>query len=69
MPIPLFLSAEFLHANRLSLKTHDLLRRLLEIFGDLKNVNDPTQSYIQILELSCISASLELAEHVARTQE
>lgn len=61
MPIPLFVSVEFLYTNRSaneSLKSK--LNELLEVFGQLKNVNDLSQSYIHLLGLTCTSASAQI---------
>jgi len=61
MPIPLLLCAEFLYGNRGSDAAFtSLLQELLQIFRELKNANDPSQSYIDLLELSCTNASMEL---------
>ncbi|KAJ5651936.1 hypothetical protein N7507_009362 [Penicillium longicatenatum] len=63
MPIPLLLCAEFLYANRESDAAFDsLLQELLQIFRQLKNANDPTQSYIHLLGLSCTAASIDLVK-------
>lgn len=63
MPIPLFLCAEFLYSNRESdVAFNSLLQELLQIFRQLKNANDPSQSYIHLLELSCTTASIHLAK-------
>ncbi|EAU36567.1 predicted protein [Aspergillus terreus NIH2624] len=62
MPIPLLLSAEFLYSNRgTDAAFNSLLQELLQTFRQLKNVNDPSQSYIHLLELSCTTASIGLA--------
>lgn len=61
MPIPLLLCVEFLYANRDSdAAFKSLLQQLLQIFRKLKNVNNPDQSYIDLLELSCTNTSMEL---------
>jgi len=50
MPIPLILCAEFLYNKRSYHESFSmLLQELLEVFGQLKNVNNPEQSYIQLL--------------------
>lgn len=62
MPIPLLLCAEFLYSNRgTDAAFNSLLQELLQTFRQLKNVNDPSQSYIHLLELSCTTASIGLA--------
>ncbi|KAL4812710.1 fungal-specific transcription factor domain-containing protein [Aspergillus spinulosporus] len=62
MPIPLLLCAEFLYSNRgMDAAFNTLLQDLLQTFRQLKSANDPSQSYIQLLELSCTSASIRLA--------
>lgn len=65
MPIPLLLCAEFLYSNRGSdAAFNSLLQELLQIFRQLKNANDPSRSYIHLLELSCTTASMSLVrEH------
>nr|UBX54553.1 fungal Zn(2)-Cys(6) binuclear cluster domain [Aspergillus sp.] len=61
MPIPLLLCAEFLYINRNSDPSfNSLLQELLQTFRHLKNANDPSQSYIHLLELSCTTASIGL---------
>lgn len=61
MPIPLLLCVEFLYANRGSdAAFNSLLQQLLQIFRKLKNVNNPEQTYIDLLELSCTNTSIEL---------
>jgi hypothetical protein len=61
MPIPLLLCAEFTHSNRGSdVAFNSLLQELLHIFRQLKNVNDPSQSYIDLLKLSCTKISIDL---------
>ncbi|KGO36756.1 Transcription factor, fungi [Penicillium expansum] len=63
MPIPLLLCVEFLYSNRGSdAAFNSLLQELLQIFRQLKNPNDPTQSYIHLLELSCTNASIDLVK-------
>lgn len=63
MPIPLILCAEFLYNSRTCHESHSLrLQELLEIFRQIKNVNDQGQSYIQILKMSCSLASEWLAK-------
>ncbi|KNG85002.1 hypothetical protein ANOM_007809 [Aspergillus nomiae NRRL 13137] len=61
MPIPLLLCAEFLDDGHATEGFNSQLQELLRIFHQLKNVNDPSQSYIQLLELSCTAASMDLA--------
>ncbi|KAJ6116996.1 hypothetical protein N7512_006721 [Penicillium capsulatum] len=63
MPIPLLLCAEFLYSNRGSDEAfHLLLQELLQIFRQLKNANDPSQSYMDLLGLSCTNTSIELVK-------
>lgn len=67
MPIPLFLSAEFLYNNRFSNELFLLrLRELVDIFRELRNVNNHEQSYMDLLPKSCISTSTEMHIHTAK---
>ncbi|KAK9364851.1 fungal-specific transcription factor domain-containing protein [Lipomyces kononenkoae] len=66
MPIPLFLSAEFLYYNRSGHESFNLrLQELVDIFRQLKNVNNHEQSYVDLLPRSCITASTDLLNHSA----
>jgi hypothetical protein len=59
MPIPLFICAEFLYSDmHVSSQTH--LRELVDLFRELKNVNNPDQSYLDLLPRSCVSKTIEL---------
>ncbi|KAK9318964.1 hypothetical protein V1517DRAFT_82913 [Lipomyces orientalis] len=63
MPIPLLLCTEFLYDNRSSHEPFNLrLQELLDVFRQLKDVNNPNQSYLHLLELSCTSTSINLAK-------
>ncbi|KAK9234752.1 fungal-specific transcription factor domain-containing protein [Lipomyces kononenkoae] len=67
MPILLFLSAEFLYDNLSRDESFHLrLRELVDIFRELKNVNNHEQNYMDLLPRSCISASTELLKHSAK---
>ena len=62
MPLPLMLVAEFLHKNSSRSETFESrLQELLNVFRQLKNINNHKQSYIKLLELSCIFTSSEVA--------
>ncbi|SCO76805.1 uncharacterized protein FRV6_01017 [Fusarium oxysporum] len=65
MSMPLFAAAEFLYEYR-DLKDGALLqqlRDLVDVLGNLKNVNDYEKSYLDLLPRSCISASLDVLRH------
>lgn len=68
MPIPLLLCAEFLYSNRSSHESFNLrLQELLDIFRQLKNVNNANQSYMQLLEISSTSSPLDLTNETSIT--
>lgn len=51
MPVPLFICAEFLYSDvHVSSQTH--LRELVDLFRELKNVNNRDQSYLDLLPRS-----------------
>ncbi|KAL5366246.1 fungal-specific transcription factor domain-containing protein [Aspergillus floccosus] len=59
MPIPLFICAEFLYSDmHVSSQMH--LRELFGLLRELKNVNNPDQSYLDLLPRSCVSKTTEL---------
>lgn len=60
MPIPLFLCAEFLSLHRSNPATTPLLQNLLDILGQLKDTDNPQQSYIGLPDLDQVTASLNL---------
>ncbi|EXL39756.1 hypothetical protein FOCG_17641 [Fusarium oxysporum f. sp. radicis-lycopersici 26381] len=65
MSMPLFAAAEFLYEYR-DLKDGAFLqqlRDLVDVLGNLKNVNDYEKSYLDLLPRSCISASLDVLWH------
>ncbi|KAG7406324.1 Citrinin biosynthesis transcriptional activator mrl3 [Fusarium oxysporum f. sp. rapae] len=65
MSMPLFAAAEFLYEYR-DLKDGAFLqqlRDLMDVLGNLKNVNDYEKSYLDLLPRSCISASLDVLRH------
>ena len=64
MPIPLIMSAEFLYNNRSSHESfRSSLSEMFLIFGQLRNVNNEEQSYLDLLPRSCIAKTLELREY------
>lgn len=66
MPIPLLICAEFLYSNRLSPGPFSArLEELIAILRRLKNVNDPSQNYVDLLQLSCVAASRQLGREAA----
>ncbi|KAB8239071.1 Zn(II)2Cys6 transcription factor [Aspergillus alliaceus] len=68
MPIPLLSCAEYIYSNRGSNEAFDKhLQELVHAFHQLKNVNNPSQNYMHLLELSCISTSKELAKESSST--
>ncbi|KAK9319018.1 fungal-specific transcription factor domain-containing protein [Lipomyces orientalis] len=70
MPIPLFLSAEFLYDNRSGHEPFYLrLQEMVDVFRELKNVNNHEQSYIDLLPQSCISTSTKLLNHSAKGRD
>ncbi|CEJ92460.1 hypothetical protein VHEMI08112 [[Torrubiella] hemipterigena] len=61
MPMPLFVSVEFLYNNRErgeSIKAQ--LERFLGILGKLKNINDLSKSYVHLLGLTCTAVSSQI---------
>lgn len=64
MPLPLFLTAEFLYDN---VPTCESFRRVLgdlaDVLRGLRNVNNHEQSYLDLLPRSCISKSAELLNY------
>lgn len=70
MPIPLFISAEFLYTSGSSHEQFGrTLQDLLAIFRQLINVNDSSQSYIDLLGFSCVSTSSTLAKEAKQTRQ
>ncbi|PYI09913.1 hypothetical protein BO78DRAFT_426914 [Aspergillus sclerotiicarbonarius CBS 121057] len=70
MPIPLFLSAEFLYDNLSGHESfHLCLQELVDIFGRLKNVNNHEQSYVDLLPQSCVSKTTKLLDHSSRSRD
>lgn len=63
MPIPLLLCAEYLYTNRPNHESFAArLQELLDIFRQLKNVNDPTKTYIHLLKMSSTAMSAYVTE-------
>lgn len=63
MPIPLLLCAEYLYSNRPNHESFTArLQELLDIFRQLKNVIDPTKSYMHLLKMSSTPMSAYLTE-------
>lgn len=60
MPIPLFLCAEYLYNNMHNEPFQLRLQELSHILRELKNVNNPEQSYLGLLPRSCITKTAEL---------
>ncbi|PWY85832.1 hypothetical protein BO94DRAFT_467742, partial [Aspergillus sclerotioniger CBS 115572] len=70
MPMPLFLSAEFLYDNLSGHESFRLcLQELIEIFGRLKNVNNHEQSYVDLLPQSCVSKTTKLLDHTSKSHD
>ncbi|KAF7596103.1 hypothetical protein BBP40_003365 [Aspergillus hancockii] len=64
MPIPLFLTAEFLYERRSSHPRFlSCLQELVSLFHQLRNVNDHEQCYMDLLPHSCVSKSVEILNH------
>ncbi|KAJ5591586.1 fungal-specific transcription factor domain-containing protein [Penicillium hispanicum] len=64
MPIPLFLCAEFLYTKIHNGEAFQLrLQGLFSILRELKNVNNPERSYLDLLPRSCIAKTAELLRH------
>ncbi|KAJ5097763.1 fungal-specific transcription factor domain-containing protein [Penicillium angulare] len=62
-PIPLFMCAEFLYNEMHNEDFQPRLQELLHVFGELKSINNPEQSYLDLLPRSCISKTAELFIH------
>ncbi|KAG8157587.1 hypothetical protein KVR01_012629 [Diaporthe batatas] len=60
-PIPLFICAEFLYADRKTEPFGSQLKELAQALSQLKNVNKLEQSYLDLLPHSCVSKLTELA--------
>ncbi|RAL00197.1 Zn(II)2Cys6 transcription factor [Aspergillus ibericus CBS 121593] len=70
MPIPLFLSAEFLYDNMSGYESFRLcLQNLIDIFGRLKNVNNHEQSYVDLLPQSCVSKTTKLLDYSSKGRD
>ncbi|KAK2603398.1 hypothetical protein N8I77_009860 [Diaporthe amygdali] len=59
-PIPLFICAEFLYADRKTEPFGSQLQDLADALSQLKNVNNLEQSYLDLLPQSCVSKLPEL---------
>ncbi|GLI79437.1 hypothetical protein PoHVEF18_007772 [Penicillium ochrochloron] len=66
-PIPLFLCAEFLYHEMHNEAFQPRLQELFHVLRELKNVNNPEQSYLDLLPRSCISKTSELFNHSVGT--
>ncbi|OGE58531.1 hypothetical protein PENARI_c001G09168 [Penicillium arizonense] len=66
-PIPLFLCAEFLYNDMHNESFQPRLQELFHVLRELKNVNNPKQSYLDLLPRSCISKTAELFSHSNQT--
>ncbi|OAA43656.1 citrinin biosynthesis transcriptional activator CtnR [Metarhizium rileyi] len=63
MPIPIFLSIEFLFANRQLPRAAVLLRQLLDVLSQVKSVIDPKRNYVLLLDLTHILPMLNTIDH------
>ncbi|KAJ5218167.1 fungal-specific transcription factor domain-containing protein [Penicillium cinerascens] len=63
MPIPLFLCAEFLYDDMHNEAFQMNVQELFHILRELKNVNNPDQTYLDLLPRSCISKTADLFSH------
>lgn len=66
-PIPIFLCAEFLYNEMHNEAYQPRLQELFHVLRELKNVNNPDQSYLDLLPRSCISKAAELFSHSVGT--
>lgn len=66
-PIPLFVCAEFLYNEMNNEAFQSRLQELFHVFRELRNVNNPDQSYLDLLPHSCISKTAELLSHSVAT--
>ncbi|PYH99024.1 hypothetical protein BO71DRAFT_446885 [Aspergillus ellipticus CBS 707.79] len=67
MPIPLLVCAEFLYDNNSKDEAFRLhIEELIYTFGQLKNVNNHEQSYLDLIPRSCISKTTELLNNSAK---
>ncbi|CEJ61681.1 hypothetical protein PMG11_10205 [Penicillium brasilianum] len=66
-PIPLLLCAEFLYNEMHNETFQPRLQELFHVLRELKNVNNPEQSYLDLLPHSCISKSADLFNHSVGT--
>lgn len=68
MPFPLFITAEFLYENLSSQESYaSCLQDLIDVLGKLKNVNNQEQTYLDLLPQSCLSKSIDMLNHAAKT--
>ncbi|KAJ5310737.1 uncharacterized protein N7443_003198 [Penicillium atrosanguineum] len=63
MPIPIFLCAEFLYDDMQNEAFQMHMQGLFHVLRELKNVNNPDQSYLDLLPRSCISKTADLFSH------
>ncbi|KAJ5117295.1 fungal-specific transcription factor domain-containing protein [Penicillium atrosanguineum] len=63
MPIPIFLCAEFLYDDMQNEAFQMHMQGLFHVLRELKNVNNPDQSYLDPLPRSCISKTADLFSH------
>ncbi|KAM0250283.1 hypothetical protein ACHAP5_002342 [Fusarium lateritium] len=70
MPMPLFVAAESLYENRNIGNGVFLpqLQSMIDALGNLRNVNDPGKSYLDLLPRSCIAVSLGVLKHSKRQE-
>ncbi|CAG9955516.1 unnamed protein product [Clonostachys rosea f. rosea IK726] len=64
MPLVLFFCAEFLYNNRTNHESfRERIQGLMVALSELQNVNDPEQTYLDLLPRSCISSTSEWLEN------
>lgn len=64
MPIPLFLCAEFLYGEMHNEAFQMYTQGLLHVLRELRNVNNPDQSYLDLLPRSCIPKTTDVLSHI-----
>lgn len=70
MPIPLFVVAEFLYENLTDVgPNQQLIGELLNVFRDLKNINNLEQCYLDLLPRSCVSRTTALLSYTSSSAD
>ena len=70
MAIPLFSTTEFLYLNRnREEKFRVLLQELIDIFSQLRNVNNLEESFIELMSHSCVFTWTDLLNHSCKVLE